>query len=114
MFLNDIVLLEGFVVDEKTWSLKIQGEGCKDIYYVPMAGKDAEIVKGKIGKNDVIYEPESFVRMQVAVNGKEQTKTFIKAKAKVEDAKRLPGAGKGKENVNPYQLVCLIEYILFP
>lgn len=96
--LNGMVELEGFVVDEKTGALKIQGEGTKDIYYVPKEGKDAPIVKGKLKGEDTIYEPESFVRMQVSVNGKEETRTFIKAKASIESNKSLPSGDYGQSN----------------
>lgn len=93
--------VEGFATDEKTGGLKITQGETKDVYYVPLEGKDAPIVKGKINSDDIIYQPESFVRMQVAENGKEQTRTFIKAKVNVETAKRLPEGGywgEGKES----------------
>ena len=89
-FLGKMLNVEGFTIDKEKGTLKIPEGGSKDIYYVPLEGKDAPIVKGKVTSDDIIYEPESFVRMQVSENGKEQTRTFIKAKAVIETAKRLP------------------------
>lgn len=95
--------VEGFTTDKETGGLKIPQGGTKDVYYVPLEGKDAPVVKGKINSDDVIYQPESFVRMQVSENGKEQTRTFIKAKVNVETAKRLPEGGYwGEGKDNPY------------
>lgn len=101
--LTEMIKSEGFGIDEETGSITIPKGGNAKVYYVPKAGQDAPIVEGKINSDDVIYKPESFVRMQVSENGKEQTRTFIKAKVNVEQAKRLPeggfwGEGKG----NPY------------
>lgn len=90
--------VEGFTTDKETGGLKIPQGGTKDVYYVPLEGKDAPVVKGKINSDDVIYQPESFVRMQVSENGKEQTRTFIKAKASIESNKRLPSDDYGQSN----------------
>ena len=97
--LNDMVALEGFVVDEESGALKIQGEGKKDVYFVPKAGKDAAIVKGQLAGEDIVYQPESFVRMKVGDGENAQTMTFIKAKAGIEHAKRSPGSDYTEDNV---------------
>lgn len=89
--LVDMLGQEGITKDDKTGNMVIQGDR-RDVYFAPKPGSEGAIKKGYITNNDVMYQPESFVKIKVSENGNLVQKTFIKAKVKMEADNGFPGA----------------------